>query len=107
MVNKGNCLLRWKENFAEVEPLIRKALEIDPECDIAIITLAQISLQQSKIDQAIEMFQKAKQIGRTEEELVQAITFEHASKAQLQFTKTYPEIHARMTAMMQAQQGGR
>ncbi|KAL7416760.1 hypothetical protein BDY24DRAFT_378180 [Mrakia frigida] len=105
MVNKGNCLLRWKEDFAEVEPLIRKALEIDPECDIAIVTLAQISLQQSKIDQAIEMFQKAKLIGRTEEELVQAITFEQASKAQLLFTKNYPVIHARMTAMMQAQQG--
>jgi len=74
MVNKGNCLLRWKEDFSEVEPLIRKALEIDPECDIAIITLAQISLQQSKIDQAVEMFQRAKLIGRTEEELVQAVS---------------------------------
>lgn len=87
MVNKANCLLRWKEDFGACERLIREALKIDPDCDVAIITLAQISLQQSKVEQAVEMFRRAKEIARSEEELVQAITFEEASKAQILFMK--------------------
>jgi tetratricopeptide (TPR) repeat protein len=73
MVNKANCLLRWKEDFTTASSLIESALAIDPQCDVAVVTLAQLSLQQGKLDKAIEMFGRAKEIARTEEELVQAV----------------------------------
>lgn len=75
LVNKANCVLRWRQDFPGCEDLIKKAIEIDPECDVAVVTLAQISLQSSKIHQAQEMFKKAMDIARSEEELVQAVCF--------------------------------
>ncbi|CDZ97731.1 Translocase of outer mitochondrial membrane complex, subunit TOM70/TOM72 [Phaffia rhodozyma] len=102
LVNKANCVLRYKEDFPGCEALIKKAIDIDPECDVAVVTLAQISLQSSKIHQAQEMFRKAMDIARSEEELVQAITFWQAAKAQIDFMETFPAEHARLGALMAA-----
>jgi import receptor subunit TOM70 len=73
MVNKANTVLREHNDLAGCERLVHEALAIDPDCDVAIITLAQLSLQQSKIEQAVTMFGRAREIARTEEELVQAV----------------------------------
>lgn len=73
MVNKANTVLREHNDLAGCERLVKEALEIDPDCDVAIITLAQLSLQQSKIEQAVTMFGRAREIARTEDELVQAV----------------------------------
>ena len=51
-----------------------EALDIDPDCDVAVATLAQLSLQQGKIDDAIKWFERSGKLSRTEAELVNAIT---------------------------------
>ena len=43
---------------------------------MAVATLAQLSLQQGKIDDAIEWFEKSAKLARTEGELINAITCE-------------------------------
>lgn len=60
----------------QAEALCNEALTIDPDCDVAVATLAQLSLQQGKIDEAIKWFEKSGQLARTEGELANAITCE-------------------------------
>ncbi|KAK8850687.1 hypothetical protein IAR55_004607 [Kwoniella newhampshirensis] len=101
-VNKALALFQWKQDIAGAESLCKEALDIDSECDVAVATLAQLSLQQGKIDEAIKWFEKSAQLARTEGELINAITYEHASKAQMHFLKNYPEFAERLSQMAQA-----
>lgn len=99
MINKALVLFQWKQDLTGAEQLCRDALKIDPDCDVAIATLAQLSLQQSKIPEAIEYFRRSADIARTEPELVNAITYEYASRAQLQFIRDFPEQGAALSQM--------
>jgi import receptor subunit TOM70 len=69
-------MFQWKQNIDDAEVLCQEALNIDPDCDVAVATLAQLSLQQGKIDEAIKWFEKSGKLARTEGELVNAITCE-------------------------------
>lgn len=77
MVNKGLALYQWQQDIAAAEECCNEALKIDPECDAAVATLAQLSLQQSKIERAMEMFKKQSELARTEPELVNALTYQY------------------------------
>jgi import receptor subunit TOM70 len=74
MINKALALFQWKQEMGSAEDLCRRALEKDPDCDVAVATLAQLSLQQGKIKEAIDFFERSAQIARTEPELINAIT---------------------------------
>lgn len=91
MINKALALFQWKQQMAEAEALCRKALDKDPDCDVAVATLAQLSLQQGKIKDAIDFFERSAEIARTEPELINAITYENAARAQLRFIEDFPE----------------
>lgn len=100
-VNKALALFQWKQDIQAAETLCKEALEIDPDCDVAVATLAQLSLQQGKIDDAIKWFEKSGKLARTEGELVNAITYEHASRAQAAFLKNFPEYAERLGQIAQ------
>jgi mitochondrial import receptor subunit TOM70 len=108
LVNKGLALYQWKQDIGAAERCCDEALRIDPECEAAVATLAQLSLQQSKIERAVEMFTKQTDLARSEPELVNALTYQfvsllilfmrlfgswqnQASSSQLEFIKNYPE----------------
>lgn len=48
---------------------------MDPESDLAVATLAQLLLQDGRAPEALEYFDKSVELGRTEQELVSAISF--------------------------------
>jgi len=48
---------------------------VDSESDLAIATLAQILLQEGRTTEALEFFDKAVELGRTEGELVSALSY--------------------------------
>lgn len=79
LVNKALTIYQWQQDLATSEGLLKEALEIDPECDSAIATLAQLTLQQGKLAEAIELFDRHAKIARTEPELEQALTFKYVS----------------------------
>lgn len=97
IVNKALAVFQWKQDIAQAEQLCNEALAIDGDCDVAVATLAQLSLQQGKIDEAIKWFEKSGKLARTEGELVNAITYEHASRAQQAFLRNYPEFAERLS----------
>lgn len=79
LVNKGLALYQWKQDIGAAERCCDEALRIDPECEAAVATLAQLSLQQSKIERAVEMFTKQTDLSRSEPELVNALTYQFVS----------------------------
>ncbi|KAG2346186.1 ADP/ATP carrier receptor [Suillus weaverae] len=92
LVNKGLAIYQWKQDITAAEQCCDEALRIDPECEPAVATLAQLSLQQGKIDRAVEMFKRQAELARSEPELINALTYQYASTSQLEFTRNYPEM---------------
>ncbi|KZT04026.1 ADP/ATP carrier receptor [Laetiporus sulphureus 93-53] len=98
-VNKGLALFQWKQDHGAAERCCQEALRLDPECEAAVATLAQLSLQQGKIDVAMEMFERQVALARSEPELANAISYKVATVAQMQFMKNYPELAQDLTQL--------
>ncbi|EJD00277.1 TPR-like protein [Fomitiporia mediterranea MF3/22] len=103
MVNKGLALFQWKNDLAGAEKIIKEALEADPECEAAVATLAQISLQRGEVEQAMKYFERQVDLARTEADVMNALQFMHAAKAQNEFSRNYPDI-AEMFRYAESQQ---
>ncbi|KAI0262104.1 ADP/ATP carrier receptor [Gloeopeniophorella convolvens] len=101
-VNKGLALFQWKQDVDAAERCCNEALRTDPECEAAVATLAQLSLQQGKIDVAVRMFERHTELARNEPELVNALTYQYASYAQLEFIKKYPDLAGQLSQMARA-----
>ena len=99
LVNKGLALFQWQQDAAAAERCCSEALEIDDACEAAVATLAQLSLQQGKIDEAVKMFERNAQLARNEAELVNALTYQYASYAQVEFMQHYPEMASQLGQM--------
>jgi mitochondrial import receptor subunit TOM70 len=117
LVNKGLALYQWKQNAEAAEACCQEALQIDPECDAAVATIAQLCLQQGQLGRAVEMFAKQAELARTELELTNALTYQYvrylfmfpisycgfddegfkATRAQQEFLKNYPDMAAQLT----------
>ena len=80
LVNKGLALFQFKQDISAAEQCCQEALRIDSESDAAVATLAQLSLQQGKIDLAIEMLDRQAELARTEPELIGALTYKYVGR---------------------------
>lgn len=99
LINKALALFQWKQDFAEAEKLCQKALIIDPECDIAVATMAQLLLQQGKVTEALKYFERAAELSRTEGEIVNALSYAEATRTQLEVQEKYPQLAGRLQGM--------
>ncbi|KAF1849064.1 mitochondrial precursor protein [Cucurbitaria berberidis CBS 394.84] len=99
LINKALALFQWKNDFSEAEKLCEKALIIDPECDIAVATMAQLLLQQGKVTEALKYFERAAELSRTEGEIVNALSYAEATRTQLEVQEKYPKLASRLGAM--------
>ncbi|XXH03509.1 hypothetical protein Hte_009914 [Hypoxylon texense] len=99
LINKALTLFQQKSDFAEAEKLCEKALIIDPECDIAVATMAQLYLQQGKITDALKYFERAAELARTPGEIVNALSYAEATRTQIQVQEKYPQLAAKLQGM--------
>ncbi|KAL7623020.1 TOM (translocase of outer membrane) complex component [Parahypoxylon ruwenzoriense] len=99
LINKALALFQQKSEFAEAEKLCEKALIIDPECDIAVATMAQLLLQQGKIADALRYFERAAELARTPGEIVNALSYAEATRTQIQVQEKYPQLAAKLQGM--------
>ncbi|KAF2871587.1 hypothetical protein BDV95DRAFT_607014 [Massariosphaeria phaeospora] len=99
LINKALALFQWKNDFADAEKLCQKALIIDPECDIAVATMAQLLLQQGKVTEALTYFERAAELSRTEGEIINALSYAEATRTQLEVQEKYPKLASRLGAM--------
>ncbi|KAL2023781.1 hypothetical protein VTK56DRAFT_1048 [Thermocarpiscus australiensis] len=102
LINKSLALFQWKQDFSEAEKLCEKALIIDPECDIAVATMAQLLLQQGKVTEALKYFERAAELARTEGELVNALSYAEATRTQIQVQEKYPKLASKLQGMGQS-----
>ncbi|RAL58560.1 hypothetical protein DID88_003336 [Monilinia fructigena] len=107
LINKALALFQWKQDFSEAEKLCEKALIIDPECDIAVATMAQLLLQQGKVVEALVYFERAAELSRTEGEIVNALSYAEATRTQLEVQEKYPQLANRLAGMSGLQTGMR
>ena len=114
LINKALALFQWKQDFQEAEKLCQKALIsmlvslpfshvvstdaiiVDPECDIAVATMAQLLLQQGKVTEALKYFERAAELSRTEGEIVNAVSYAEATRTQLEVQEKYPKLIGRL-----------
>ena len=113
LINKALALFQWKQDFQEAEKLCQKALIsttiptfsssiladvkiVDPECDIAVATMAQLLLQQGKVTEALKYFERAAELSRTEGEIVNALSYAEATRTQLEVQEKHPQLAGRL-----------
>lgn len=117
LINKSLALFQWKQDFSEAEKICETALIskpplpssshtptnapnlVDPECDIAVATMAQLLLQQGKVTEALKYFERAAELARTEGELVNALSYAEATKTQIQVQEKYPKLASKLQGM--------
>ena len=56
---------------------------MDPACDAAVASLAQILLEQGRPAEALHYYERAIQLARTAAEIEQAVSYVEATKAQI------------------------
>lgn len=96
VINKALAMFQWKQDFKKAEKLCQKALIIDPGCDIAVATMAQLLLQQSNVAEALKYFERAAELARTEGEIVNALSYAEATRTQVQVIEKYPKLAAKL-----------
>lgn len=99
LINKALALFQQRNEFSEAEKLCEAALIIDPECDIAVATMAQLLLQQGKVTDALTYFERAAELARTPGEIVNALSYAEATRTQLQVQEKYPQLAAKLQGM--------
>lgn len=107
LINKALALFQWKQDFSESEELCRKALIIDPDCDIAVATMAQLLLQQGRVTEALTYFERAAELSRTAGEIVNALSYAEATRTQLEVQEKYPQLANKLQGGMGAALSGR
>ena len=86
--------MQWKNDSEQANIYCRKAIQVDPLCDIAYTQLAQLLCLQNKLDEAIEVYEKAIGIARTEAEIVNVIQCQEAARAQKYVVTAFPGLMA-------------
>ncbi|KAK2158456.1 hypothetical protein LSH36_170g04057 [Paralvinella palmiformis] len=87
-VHRGLLRLQWKQDIDEATKLINKAIEVDDKCEFAYETLATIEIQRGNLDKAIELFNKAISLAKTEVEMAHLYSLRDAAITQSNVAKT-------------------
>lgn len=88
-VHKGLLQLQWKQDLDLGLELISKAIEIDNKCDFAYETMGTIEVQRGNLDRAIEMFNKAINLAKSEMEMAHLYSLCDAAYAQTEVARKY------------------
>ncbi|ELK36875.1 Mitochondrial import receptor subunit TOM70 [Myotis davidii] len=88
-VHKGLLQLQWKQDLDRGLELISKAIEIDSKCDFAYETMGTIEVQRGNMEKAIDMFNKAINLAKSEMEMAHLYSLCDAAHAQTEVAKKY------------------
>lgn len=82
-VHMGLLHLQWNGDIDKAIASIERAIEIDQKCELAYETYGTIEVQRGRLQHAIDLFEKALKLCRTELELVHVYSLRDAALAQL------------------------
>lgn len=100
-VHRGLLQLQWAGNIDKAVELISKAIELDDKCEFAYETLGSIEVQRANYETAIELFNSALELAKSEMELVHIYSLKDAAVAQVNVCKKLGfDLSARATTML-------
>ncbi|KAF7270525.1 hypothetical protein GWI33_016486 [Rhynchophorus ferrugineus] len=82
-VHRGLLLLQWKGEIENAVQLMRQAIKIDEKCEFAYETLGTVEVQRGNLIIAIDLFNKAIALARSEMEMVHLFSLRDAAASQL------------------------
>lgn len=98
-VHRGLLQLQWNGNVDGAVELIKKAIEIDEKCEFAYETLGTIEVQRANLERAIELFDKALELAKSEMEMVHIFSLKDAAIAQITVSKKLGIDMSRLAAI--------
>lgn len=86
-VHRGVMQLQWNGDIQKSLEYINTAISIDDKCELAYETLGTIEVQRGNLEKAVELFEKALGLSKTETELVHLYALRNAAIAQISVAK--------------------
>lgn len=69
VVQRALNIMSWTNDFEEPVKMLNQAVELDDTCEFAFETLATIEIQRGNLPRAVELFERAIQLTRSEESM--------------------------------------
>ncbi|XP_019869580.1 mitochondrial import receptor subunit TOM70 [Aethina tumida] len=82
-VHKGLLLLQWKGDTERAVELMKEGIKIDDRCEFAFETLGTVEVQRGNFVLAIDLFNKAIALARSELEMIHLFSLRDAAASQL------------------------
>lgn len=98
-VNHGVLLFQIHQDAQQATSLCHKAIGVDPLCEAAYLHLAQLALQQGQLKEAVERYDQAINLLRTQPELSDAFCCREAAVAQLKVQEN-PDLKEALAKVM-------
>lgn len=89
LVHRGLLHLQKSGDITEAVKLIKEAIQLDDKCEFAYETLGTVEVQCGRLESAIELFDKAISLAKTELELIHLCSLKDAAVAQINVAKKF------------------
>ncbi|XP_075153295.1 translocase of outer membrane 70 [Haematobia irritans] len=86
LVHRGIMCLQWKGDIATAVGLMEKAIEIDDKCGLAYESLGTVEVQRANLDRAVQLFEKAIKLAKSQAEMCHLCALRNAAVAQINVT---------------------
>ncbi|KAA0183550.1 hypothetical protein HAZT_HAZT005054 [Hyalella azteca] len=83
IVYRAMLQVQWKSDLDGAKKLIRKALEVDPMCELALENLATIHVQTGNLQDGVELFNRAIPLAKSLQEAAHYCALRDAAVAQI------------------------
>jgi import receptor subunit TOM70 len=86
-VHRGLLQLQWNGDVEKAVDFIQKAIDMDDKCEFAYETLGTIEVQRANLERAIELFDSALSLAKSEMEMIHIFSLKDAAIAQMNVSK--------------------
>lgn len=86
-VHRGIMQLQWNGDVHKAVDYMHTAIKVDEKCELAFETLGTIEVQRGNLERAVELFEKALNLAKSEPEMVHLYALRNAAVAQINVAK--------------------
>ncbi|KAI8125537.1 hypothetical protein FF38_14340 [Lucilia cuprina] len=102
LVHRGIMTLQWVGDIEKAVGLMQKSIEVDDKCELAYETLGTIEVQRANLDRAVELFEKAIKLAKSQAEMCHLYALRNAAVAQINVTRKLGIDMSTISALAQA-----
>lgn len=102
LVHRGIMTLQWMGDIEKAIGLMEKSIEVDDKCELAYETLGTVEVQRANLDKAVELFEKAIKLAKSQAEMCHLYALRNAAVAQINVTRKLGIDMSTISALAQA-----